>query len=217
MSTLGEAVRGNVASLFGRFRPPQGQTAEAIQSAKAERIEFGDRLIPMLKLLSSEPGRLEKATRSVFRELQGEPASNPMPTPDGIAARVRAMLSMVEDRPDCVACLELGGIPGIFTDSAKGTKVMPGCVPVGKWLCSEHAVPVVWFKNRQERFEDGLPWRYPPPECLLPRSVWGPGVTEDQFWAYTDGPLMDPLTFWIRDFIEDQTGKAILGEPAPIV
>jgi len=214
MSRIGEVVRGNVSSLFGRFRPPAGRTEEEIRSAKAERIEFGDRLIPMLKLLGDGGGTTEKAVRGVFRELQSEPTSMPMPTPDSIAARVREKLNIAEERPDCPGCVRLGGIPGIFSDLPAGQGVRKGDTQVERhWLCHGHLEPVVWFLSRQSRYEDGISFPYPPPLCLIPKDSYVPGAGPDHYHEHIDGALICELGLWAREFVEGLLGDAILDEP----
>lgn len=213
MSSIGEVVRGNVSSLFGRFRPPAGLSAEEIKAAKAERIEFGDRLVPMLRLMDSHGRKVEKAVRTVFRELQGEPASNAMPTPDTIAARVREKLSIAEHRPPCPACTEFGGSPGIFSDSPAGTDVLRGDVQIERdWWCTFHFPIITWYQSRQARYEDGLQFTYSPPHCIIPKAAFVAGAKPDHYYEYTDGALMCALALWTREYLEGLTGKAILDE-----
>ena len=217
MSKISDVVRGNVSSLFGRFRPPQGKSQEEILAAKAERLEFGDRLIPMLKLLGDDP-KTERAIRQVFREIQGEPTSMPMPTPDGVVARVRRVLNVAEVRPDCPGCVALGGVPGIFADTPVLPTISKGELPIGRhWLCPAHHEVVAWYAHRQSRYADGLLWYYPPPVSLIPRDNLALGQPVEHYYEYTDGALISALGLWARDFVESLTGESLLDEPRPRV
>jgi hypothetical protein len=214
MSNIGEVVRGNVAGLFGRFRPPAGKSASEIAAVKAERVEFGDRLIPSLKLMSADAKKIERATRDVFKEIESSSILI-MPDPEAIAASVRDKLNVTEKREDCAACVEFGGVPAIFRDKTPGAIVMRGDVLVDRtWLCFAHHEPVSWFLNRQKHYESGLKWPYPPSFCLVPEASYSAGAEPNHYWEYTDGMFISPLGYWVREQAESVLGKPLLDEPA---
>lgn len=211
MSTIGETVRGNVGSLFGRFRPPAGLTEDEIKSIKAERLEFTQRLTAMLKLVESDGPKLVKHTRATFRELQQQPITDAMPTPDTITASVRQRCGFQEAKGFCPACTRTGGEPGIYSDTTKGAEILRGDVKYeGDWWCSGHYEILSWYANRQARFVDGLAFAYQPPTSIVPKQAFVAGADADHFAEYTDGLLLCESALFVREYLESASGESLL-------
>ena len=211
-TNLGEVVRANVAQLFGRFRPPSGMSESEVKGIKAERLEFAQRLVTMLKAVDAPTDSIIHEFRDVMRELMNQPYSVRMPTADGIAASVRERCQRDVVYPPCPICSKVGGRPGVLADSERGPIERSGTIRVeGEWWCPDHHRLMAWFAWRQSKWEDGIVWPYPPPMLVFPKDAFrGPG---DEDAHYTDGHLMSEDVLAVRAAIESMTGKALLDRP----
>lgn len=117
MSTLASIVRGQVAELYGKFRPATGLDAEERKGVAAERQEFASRVVSGLEELDHSREVVVKHFRRIVRELRNEPSWAKMPTAEGIVSRVRRCVEQGIERPMCAACVRMGGAPGVFGDS----------------------------------------------------------------------------------------------------
>lgn len=215
-ANLGEVVRANVAQLFGRFRPPAGMSESEIKGVKAERVEFAQRLVTMLKVLDAPASKIIRELREVCRELMNQPFTMRMPTADGIAGSVRERVQREVVHPPCPICSKLTSAPGIYADSARGPVERSGTLRLeGEWWCADHYRILSWISHRQGKYEDGIAWPYPPPMLFFPKAAFHDGARAhpDEIPHYTDGHLMSEDVLAVREAYESMTGTTILDRP----
>jgi len=216
--TLRSVIQGNLATLWGRYRPTQGLSAGEIEGIGAERREFGERLRAVLDDVDAPTSRLIAELRRVFHEIEVQAYSLKMPTAEEIAGRVRGAIVGSRRKPTCPACSRLGGTPGVWSDSALGPAV-EGQIPVestGDWWCSKHLPVLTWYAHRQLCFEAGFHWPYRPPQCIIPRDAWRPGVYPAELQPFTDGDFMCPLALYVREYVESVYGRESLTAPVDL-
>lgn len=212
-----EVVRGQVAELFGRFRPAAGLSAEEVKGVAAERQEFASRVAHGLQELQHPQAAIVREFRRIIRELRNEPAWAKMPTPEGIVGRVRSCLEQGIARPTCPACDRVGGSPGFFANSALGPKLegQLKVVATGEWWCGAHYEQLAWYWWRHLRFSGGRAWTYPVPRSLLPRETANVSGPPSSLREYTDGALISSSAIFVREYLERVLGEPLREEPCP--
>jgi hypothetical protein len=213
--TIGSVIRGNLGTLWGRYRQTQGLSAEETKAIGAERQEFGRQIMAGLEDVHAPTEIIIRELRRIFREIEQQPFSLKMPEPAEIVGRLRATLEGEREVVDCVACKALGSSPGVFADT-RGGAIQRGVVRVGSsasatWWCFGCYEVFSWYTNRQDRFEEGRGWPYPPPSSMLPKASYPRPAGE--CGAYTDGQFVTPLAAYVREFVESWLGRAIVDAP----
>lgn len=215
MSTLSSIVRGQIAELFGRFRPAAGLSGDELKGISAERHEFQTQVVYGLEELAHDRGAIVKHFRRVIHDLKNQPVWKPMPTAAEIVDSVRRGIEQGIERPMCAACEHMGGSPGVFLGSDGGPKLR-GEVEFDltrDWFCIGHHEVLAWLFNRQRRYEHGHTWPYPPPMCFVPKESWRNGALQSRYAEYVDGALQGDLVIYFRQYLETATGRPVLLEP----
>ena len=224
--TLTETVRAQVALLFGKFRPAGNLAPSELAAVRAERIEFADRLVALVRGIEAQEPAVIQEVRRVAREVFNEQFSK-MPSAEDLCARVKHAFQ-TKLRAPCFGCQANGGwLPRANPDEPP-QRVFTGEIefaPLG-WLCVGHSEAVTWYAQREAR-RRGLPglggcpriFAYPPPACLLPRGGRpADGPPEDPTWtAYTDGANMGVLARWAVALVGDHYGWTVGETETPLL
>ena len=216
--TIGSVIRGNLGTLWGRYRPTQGLTAEETKAIGAERLEYGRQVAAGLEDVHATTEKIIRELRRIFKEIEKQPYSLKMPEPSEIVGRVRAALEGAREIQDCVCCRAVGSSPGVFSDTPTGS-IAKGIIRIENsgsggnptWWCAGCHEVLSWYTNRQHRFEQGRDFPYPPPWSIIPKAALR--REPDQFGEFTDGEFVSPLASHVREFVESWWGRAILDVP----
>lgn len=216
--TIGSVIRGNLGTLWGRYRQTQGLTEAETKAIGAERLEFGRQIEDGLEDVRAPTEKVIRELRRIFREIEKQPYSLKMPEAAEIVGRVRASVEGEREVSDCVCCTALGSGPPVWGDTP-ATPVQRGIIRVDSgglenattWWCAGCHEVLSWYSNRQVRFERGLVFPYQPPWSIIPRSAASRGY--DAFYEFTDGEFVSPLASHVRQFVESWLGRAILDLP----
>lgn len=201
--SLAETVRGQVAELFGKYRPAAGLSAEEIKAIGAERTEFASRIVAGLRGLAHSQDAITREFRRVIYEIRNEPWGSKMPTAEGIVGRVRSACSGGFEIPWCVCCEHLGGTPGYWIDSPLTDKSR-GAVKAevtGEWWCGTCHEALAWYWNRELFAENGRSWGQAVPTILVPKNAWRMGVEVHELEPYTDGLNQGRLALFVRRYV----------------
>lgn len=212
--TLRGVIRGNLGTLWGRYRPTANLSEDEVKGIAAERQDFGDRIREILEDVQAPTASIIRELRSVFHEIEKQPFHLKMPTAEEIAGRVRARLVADEEKPMCPACQHLGEAPGVWANTA-GREKKRGQLPgmANDWWCCDHYEVLAWYTNRQARFKAGKEFPYPPPWCLIPHESVRCGAHPSLYAEFTDGALVSPLGAYVREYLETAWDEPMLDVP----
>lgn len=210
-TTLGEVVRAQVAYLFGRFRSPAELTADERGALKAERVDFADRLLALVRAIDQPQEHVVQVVRDVTRQLTNEPLAR-LPSVEAIAAKVKGSFR-AKERPMCFACETIGGIHLRGGDDAPLMPKQRGEVEWGRdgFLCLSHHEALNWYCHREARARGipgvyGMPRShdYPAPPVLLPREAApsSPPLSDPLWESWTDGGRMGSTARWCRAYLK---------------
>lgn len=222
--TLAEVVRAQVATLFGKFRPAGGLSAEEQAAVRAERVEFADRLVALLRAIDANEAAVVQEVRRITRELYNDTLAR-LPSVEFIALRVKAAFR-ASARPTCFACEEIGGR---YLWNGDDAPLMPKAIgeveyPGGAgWLCLQHHGVAHWYGYRECR-RRGIPgvggvpriFEYPPPTCLLPRGVTAL-AGDSSVLPWTDGVNMGPTARWAVAYMKKAHGWVVGETEQPLL
>ena len=225
--TLAEVVRAQVALLFGKYRPAGGLTPEEQTAIRSERVEFGDRLVALIRGIDAPDSAIIEQVRLVTRDVYADERMRNLPTVESLCALVKRSFA-TKVRAACLGCAEMGGI---YENASPDTPIrarQPGDFQYERvgWLCLGHHHAVSWYENR-EHYRRGIPsiadtmprFEYPPPGELLPRAGQvGRAPADDPKWeSWTDGANMGPLARWAREFCRKVYGHEVGSTETPLL
>ncbi len=212
--TLATVIRGNLSTLWGRYRPSANLSREEVEGIAAERKDFGNRIKEILEDVQAPTANIIRELRGVFHEIEKQPYSLKMPTAEEIGGRVRGRLIAEEEKPMCPACEHLGERPGVWADTAGREKARGQLQGMARdWWCGDHHTVLAWYSWRQQAHEAGKTFPYPPPWCLIPHASVKIGAEASQYGEFTDGALVTPLAAYVREYLETAWGRAMLDVP----
>ncbi len=211
--SLAEVVRAQVALLFGKYRPAGGLSEEETRAVRAERTEFGDRLVTMIRGIDAPEAAVVEQVRLVTRDVYADDRMRNLPTVESLCALVKRSFSSNLHRPLCFACVELGGHYRTADPVEPLQAKQRGEIEYAGhgWLCIDHSEVVCWYEHR-EMHRRGLStiagirarFEYVPPQTLLPRAsnAAAPPADDPKWASWTDGGNMGPLALWARAFVK---------------
>lgn len=222
--TLAEVVRAQVATLFGKFRPAGGLSAEEQNAVRAERVEFADRLVALLRAIDANEAAVVQEVRRITRELYNDTLAR-LPSVEFIAVRVKAAFRATS-RPVCFACEEIGGRylwngeDAPLMAKAVGEVEYPGGAG---WLCLHHHAVVHWYGHRECR-RRGIPgvggapriFEYPAPTSLLPRGMTT-HAGDSSVLPFTDGASMGATARWAVGYMKKAHGWVVGETEQPLL
>jgi len=210
-------LRALVASLWARRRPPQDLTPEERKGLTAERADFQNTIIDLLRSLDVDNAVIAQHARDVFRDREAQPAYMALPTPDELANAIIRRCQRVVGSAPCVACEALGSSPGIFGTSDLFKK-RPGDGPMlprrqDERLCVPHYEVYTWYVNRNRAYLDNRVWAYEPPLSMLPAGAHKDFARDVDWRPWTDGAHMTDHVRWIRAYVEQSFAWTLLEGP----
>ncbi len=225
--TVVEVVRAQVATLFGKYRPAGGLTAEETSAVQAERVEFSRRLADLIRGIDAPDAAIIEQIRNVTRVVYSDDKMRNLPTPESLCSLVkRAFATRI--RATCQGCVDMGGRYENASPDAPILARAQGDIDYGEhgWLCLSHHHAALWYQRREcaRRNVPGIAgllprFAYPPPEEILPRSgrPTQPPADDPGWESYTDGGNMGPLARWARGFVLRAYGYEVGSTETPLL